>query len=103
MKEPRRWMYVLGLIVVTVAAGCGTESPTGPSFARTQAPVENAAADMPMGEDPGTIGGGTWTGEVEPDAVDRSTGKKSPKKPKNPNHANGRQDGDDEAPFERGN
>jgi hypothetical protein len=103
MKQPRRWMYVLGLLAITgAAAGCGTESPTGPSFARTPAPVETAAGKMPLGEDPGSFEGGSWTGESDPDAVDRSTGRK-PKKPKNPNHANGQEKGDDDAPFERGN
>ena len=88
MKSPRRWMYVLGLLVATGAAGCGTESPTGPSFARTAPPVESAVARMPMSEEPGSAESGTWTADPAPGAVDARTGKKA-KKEKNPRHAGG--------------
>ncbi len=78
MKSPSRWI-VLGLLAATFAGGCGSESPTGPSFARSTPALESASSEMTLGEEPGGIGNGTWTGEPEPDAVDARTGKKAKK------------------------
>jgi hypothetical protein len=50
---------ILLLLLVTVA-GCGRESPTGPSFARPTAPAAGAAFGAPLDEAPvsGDVFGG---------------------------------------------
>ena len=53
MNRPTRWI-ALSLFVATCAAGCGTENPTGPSFARTEPAMETAVSSLPVDEDPST-------------------------------------------------
>jgi hypothetical protein len=86
MNMKRTWI-VLVLLVATGAAGCGTENPTGPSFARSTPPVETAAATVSISPEPG-IDNSSWTAEPEPDVVDVRNGDKV-RKPKKPKHNNG--------------
>ena len=72
MKRPTRWI-VLSLFVATCAAGCGTENPTGPSFARTGPAMETAVSTMPIGEDPSTIEDGNDTTVPDANPVDRKS------------------------------
>jgi hypothetical protein len=65
MKRPTRWI-ALGLFVATCAAGCGTENPTGPSFARTEPATETAVSTIPISEDPTAVEDGAGT--TQPDA-----------------------------------
>ena len=90
MKNSTRWI-VLGLVAATFAGGCGSESPTGPSFARSTPVLESAGSGMSAGEEPGGIGNGTWTGEPGPGVVDARAGKKDkkathPEHPEHPEH-----------------
>ena len=99
----RSHLFALGLIVATCTVGCGTENPTGPSFARTAPSTETAVSTMPISEDPGAIEGpGTTMPDVMP------PGGEAPRKAKNPNfkrgheHAPGQQDEPtEEDPIER--
>ncbi|MEO6462280.1 MAG: hypothetical protein ABIP29_04330 [Candidatus Eisenbacteria bacterium] len=81
---------VLALLVATGAAGCGSENPMGPSFARTAPAVETAGAMMTISPEPVTIDNGDGMDTQELDAVDARTGRKA-KKAKKPNlgQANG--------------
>ena len=81
----RSHLFALGLIVATCTVGCGTENPTGPSFARTAPPTETTAWTMPISEDPGANedGPGTTMPEVTPPDGE------APRKAKNPNYKRG--------------
>lgn len=68
MKNPVR-LTVLAVLAATVAAGCGTSNPMGPSFARTAPPAETAVSQAPLTEEPGVEEPGTGSG-ADFDAVD---------------------------------
>ena len=83
-------LSVFALLAAVVAAGCGTENPTGPSMARTAPPVETAASGVELGEEPGTDERGSWTApEEEVEIIDWNNGQKT-RKPKNPRGQGGR-------------
>lgn len=79
---------VLALLVATGAAGCGSENPAGPSFARSTPSAETSRETMTLSPEPGSTEEGTWTQEMDFDAVDTSADRKKAKKP-NPGNAYG--------------
>ena len=66
---------VLALLVATGAAGCGSENPAGPSFARSTPVAETSRETMTLTPEPGSSEEGTWTQESDIDAVDQTTGR----------------------------
>ena len=61
---------VLAVLVATGAVGCGSENPTGPSFARSTPVAETAGGTMTLTPEPGSIDNGTGTGEIGEEAVE---------------------------------
>jgi hypothetical protein len=79
---------VLALLVATGAAGCGSENPAGPSFARSTPVAETARHTMVISPDPGSVEGDNWTDENGQPIQRPSGNSRKPKKP-NPGQAYG--------------
>ena len=80
MKNVPGWSALLVLLAVG-AAGCGSDSPTAPSFARQAPTPASAVVQVPLDEEPSTIEGGGDTGDTNLEPVDARKGKKG-KKPR---------------------